>query len=55
MSQFTSDQLQSLGVIAVGFSATDLGKMNLASDDDIESLGSEAGFTSDQVIAVFVY
>lgn len=49
MSKFTSDQLQSLGVIAVGFSAANLGNMNLAADDDIESLGSVDGYTTDQV------
>ena len=52
VSKFTSEQLQSLGIIAVGFSAADLGKMNLAADDDIESLGSEYGYTSDQVIKI---
>ncbi|KAK3726982.1 hypothetical protein QZH41_014715 [Actinostola sp. cb2023] len=37
----TSEQLLRLGVMSVGFSAQDLGRMALDSDDVIESLGSQ--------------
>ncbi|KXJ12340.1 Otoancorin [Exaiptasia diaphana] len=52
----TSDQLLRLGAISVGFSADDLSKMSLTSDDVIESLGSqpvasgdEVGYSADQL------
>ncbi|XP_001638657.3 uncharacterized protein LOC5518710 isoform X2 [Nematostella vectensis] len=55
-AQFTSDQLHRLGVVVVGFTATDIGKMPLSTDDVIESLGSQplqtsdsAGFTLEQL------
>ena len=56
VSNFTADQLLNLGVISIGFAADDLAKMDLSSDEVIESLGEQpaasqgsVGYSVDQV------
>lgn len=45
---YTADQLQSLGTLARGFTADELGMMDLSEDESIETLGEES-YTDEQL------
>ena len=45
---YTADQLQNLGKLAPGFTADELGMMDLSEDESIEALGKES-YTDEQV------
>ena len=49
VSKISEADLQSLGRIAIGFSAEELGKLKLDSDETITALGKHKGYSSDQV------
>ena len=55
VSKISEADLQSLGRIAIGFSAEELGKLKLDSDETITAIGKHKGYSSNQVNSVMVF